>query len=687
MNVMNKKKVRNSLVVLLACSAGLLTSCVSDELPSGTTTDANKLSVVFSVGDAPLTKADMAPTSNEAIVDHCHVVLFDANNNYLAQAEPTYTAVGASYIATFNDLDVEYLVKNNIQVQAVVVANSKITGIANCKTMTDFDALVETTDGISASSIVKEGKSELYTLSATGTNRIPVTLTQLPAKVKVEFGFTGAATGETWSFTPTGCKVSGTNKTSKVMLLDAGSAILNNQFAAATDISRSGMSATDSVMFYSYEIPQLSSHNVTVSITGKLIGKDASNKEILNESRTYKMVLDGTNTQITSLKHGNYYIGTGTINIKDRTINFTYDIIPWANTLYTDVNISKPKYLFVKDKVLTMSNTSTVQTSFSSSDAITISNIKYVNGSNTTGDNVTVTPSSTTNGTLMISSPIPDNFVERTITFTVNNTTAGLSENVTVHQYPPLYIGFYKSSVSVNAGSGQTNDSIYVIRSLIADFTTLPNPDEANEDWSSYPNGSNLHKGGDAAIQSRLDIGKAEASYIRANAKLGFPLTELVTYNTNVQTQQYENPNSWFPKYHYITTALCTVESDANNTLISPNFILASQAGANSPNNNYNKNEYFNYYLTDKKAFCAGYAEKTKDGVDYPQGTWRVPTKAELMLIDVLQNIQKCDVKHILEGNSYWEALTTNGTKNTMMDPRVSINVTDAAVRCVHDIK
>ncbi len=685
---MNKKKVRNSLVVLLACSAGLLTSCVSDELPSGTTTDANKLSVVFSVGDEPLTKADMAPTSNEAIVDHCHVVLFDANNNYLAQAEPTYTAVGASYIATFNDLDVEYLVKNNIQVQAVVVANSKITGIANCKTMTDFDALVETTDGISASSIVKEGKSELYTLSATGTNRIPVTLTQLPAKVKVEFGFTGAATGETWSFTPTGYKVSGTNKTSKVMLLDAGSAILNNQFAAATDISRSGMSATDSVMFYSYEIPQLSSHNVTVSITGKLIGKDASNKEILNESRTYKMVLDGTNTQITSLKHGNYYIGTGTINIKDRTINFTYDIIPWANTLYTDVNISKPKYLFVKDKVLTMSNTSTVQTSFSSSDAITISNIKYVNGSNTTGDNVTVTPSSTTNGTLTISSPLPDNFVERTITFTVNNTTAGLSENVTVHQYPPLYIYSYTSSVESTTEHSQTNNSLYGMKSLIADFSTLPDPDDLNEDWSSEFGQTKLvgyyggqpyydyytHIGGNAeGLSARTTAGHNEAEYLRTYAKLGYPQTYTDTYNDNVSTKQYSNNQT----NHYISSGIVTVETDPNNYLISPNFVLASQVGANSSGQTD---------FSKEREFCAGYAEKTSDGVDYPQGTWRVPTKAELYLIDVLQNIKKSDVKRILEGGAYWHAIP--GVL-LMMDPRVgqTTNSSKGAVRCVHDIK
>ena len=58
--------------------------------------------------------------------------------------------------------------------------------------------------------------------------------------------------------------------------------------------------------------------------------------------------------------------------------------------------------------------------------------------------------------------------------------------------------------------------------------------------------------------------------------------------------------------------------------------------------------------------------------------------KAELYLIDILQNVKRCDVKKILEGGAYWVA---NTNIVIMLDPRTSNNETSAAVRCVRDIK
>lgn len=102
--------------------------------------------------------------------------------------------------------------------------------------------------------------------------------------------------------------------------------------------------------------------------------------------------------------------------------------------------------------------------------------------------------------------------------------------------------------------------------------------------------------------------------------------------------------------------------------------MLASQAGMNSPSSIYDN----------KKEFCRHYREYTEDGIEYGAGEWRMPTKAELYLIDILQNVKRCDVKKILEGGAYWAA---NTNIVIMLDPRTSNNETSAAVRCVRDIK
>ena len=127
-------------------------------------------------------------------------------------------------------------------------------------------------------------------------------------------------------------------------------------------------------------------------------------------------------------------------------------------------------------------------------------------------------------------------------------------------------------------------------------------------------------------------------------------------------------------KYEDVTV-LTTVTTDENNRLISPHFMLASQAGMNSGSETS--------YSTEVD-FCQRYMERDEDGNQYGPGVWRVPTKAELCLIDVLQNIEICEVKDILQGGAYW-----NATQSVlvMLDPNTGTNYDKGAVRCVRDIK
>ncbi len=57
---------------------------------------------------------------------------------------------------------------------------------------------------------------------------------------------------------------------------------------------------------------------------------------------------------------------------------------------------------------------------------------------------------------------------------------------------------------------------MYIMNSFVADFSTLPNPDEFDEDFGS----------GYSHYAANPALGASYASYIRDNAVLGYPLTD-----------------------------------------------------------------------------------------------------------------------------------------------------------------
>lgn len=318
-----------------------------------------------------------------------------------------------------------------------------------------------------------------------------------------------------------------------------------------------------------------------------------------------------------------------------------YTIQNWT-TKQVLVSVDAANFIYVHDKVINMPLITSFTTTFqSSSPDVQITNIK-MNGTtitnNTNGVNITWTTASKS-GNIVINSTIPDNFTAKTITFTVQN-GAALTEQVTVNQYPALYLGADISADVPGGSDGQNNQNMYIMTSLISDFSTLPDPDEFNE---TFPSGY-THFAPNPAL------GATYAAYIRANAILGYPLLD-------------NNGN--------------TIDTEENNRRVAPRFMLASQYGATNPAS----------YLTSQTK-CSNYIERdATTGQTYSD--WRMPTLAEVYMIDILQNVQKSIVKKILEGPYYWSARASSAVK--FMDPRVgnstSFNNYNTAVRCVRDIK
>ena len=380
-----------------------------------------------------------------------------------------------------------------------------------------------------------------------------------------------------------------------------------------------------------------------------------------NMEKSYKLAFNPTkiaDCKTYGVVHGNLYDVVGTIDVNTREAKFNWTLKAWnVRPREISVDIVDPAFLVVANTEMTMPNITSISTMFQSSSPITISNIQVSNGTSNSNLKYTITKSDGNSGSIDISSELPTNFVPKEISFTVTN-GEGLSENVKVHQYPPLYIYSHKTGSSVGGGNNQNNEDMYIMKSLIADFSSFPFPDEFDE---TKGNGQ-THK--HEAVHS--DLGKQYAEYIRANANLGYPATIGGTYQT--------------------------VDNVENNMLVSPHFMLASQAGTVSP-----------LSYDDAVKRCANYSEIDKSNKNITYSDWRMPTLAELYIIDILQNVKRCDVKSILEGEYYWSARKDDPEKNIRnnSDKDGSVRFMDARlpdgdsnqwwyktyVRCVRDIK
>jgi hypothetical protein len=114
--------------------------------------------------------------------------------------------------------------------------------------------------------------------------------------------------------------------------------------------------------------------------------------------------------------------------------------------------------------------------------------------------------------------------------------------------------------------------------------------------------------------------------------------------------------------------------------VVSPRFIMASRRGAHNP-----------FAYTSAAERCARYRE-----AQYPAGTWRVPTYAELALISIMQRDDESAIKDLLStsagATTWWTARNTTSIEVSRYNDylaangvNTSSNQTTRNVRCVRD--
>ena len=245
--------------------------------------------------------------------------------------------------------------------------------------------------------------------------------------------------------------------------------------------------------------------------------------------------------------------------------------------------------------------------------------------------------------TIHINSSIPVNNVPKYIEFEVTNGVSGLVEKVKVTQVPSSFIiHTMGTSSSLQPGGGLApglnNKAMYHIRILVPP----------------------------------------------AGMILGFPPTE---------------PVKFYDKNEYKETHYLTKNDEETSRMVSPSFELASQLGATRPMPYfYYRGSYSHPQVGDPESrrrsatySCAIYTEtrKNKDGTYLTLDDWRLPTEAEIELIDKLQNDSKSAVKRIMTGPFYWDAYLGNkAMRMTNPDnPNTGADEDKAHVRCVRDVK
>lgn len=361
-----------------------------------------------------------------------------------------------------------------------------------------------------------------------------------------------------------------------------------------------------------------------------------------------------TANKLYDLKLGIHKLGSTTPE-EPVEITGTLSILPW--TLCDDqYDLPAANYLEVSEKEAHIYNVETHTISYESSKKPVTTQIvevsfSYVNGATgvATTDNIPSSsdqyPTVTVVGNqIQIESRIPINNVPKKIRIKVSNGIAGLDKEVTIYQYPSLFV---VNTIGVKS--------------------------------SRRPDGTLADNLNNKAIY-RISVQNPPEGMI-----LGFPPRE--------QTDFYRSGNGSITHTDYTTK-----RNAETARMVSPSFELASQLGAtsawpynktfsNGRNRYYNEDYTWGGYLEVNTALCncATYTEtRIVNGVEVPLDDWRLPTEAEIRLIDQLQNDPNSAVKSIMTGRYYWSAKSDAAIE---LQGGSEGSPTKAYTRCVRDVK
>jgi hypothetical protein len=354
-----------------------------------------------------------------------------------------------------------------------------------------------------------------------------------------------------------------------------------------------------------------------------------------------------------------------------------FDVIDWGSK-EIEVSILSFDYLFVYDPVVTTSEGS--------------HRYEYRSSINLSGDNVTITLAQCTAylgaaGTptvinylndprlrislseadgktyLTVNAWRPINYVPLEIWATLDN-GEGLTADVELRLMPDIYV-----TVTQVDPENRTNGMFYGSGSY-----TTPTGTGTNSTTTGDNPGMSSGVQNDKFYEITSTVPSAQTILI---AGVVYPIQ--VGDPTVIATSPFTGGNAPTAAWLALNPEYRRTSGEMQN-VVSPRFIMASRRGAHNP-----------FAWTSAAERCARYRE-----AQYPAGTWRVPTYAELALISMMQRDDNSAIKDLLStsagATTWWTARTTTSIEVSRYNDYMAANgVSTAAnqaarnVRCVRD--
>ena len=326
---------------------------------------------------------------------------------------------------------------------------------------------------------------------------------------------------------------------------------------------------------------------------------------------------------------------------------------------------------------------------------------QYILVNNDIKREIKFTPDAGNNGTIKIESPIPTNNTIRYLKLIVTNRD-GLSRIVYVEQYPLVYVtnrqSWYSYRSDFNCSYQYAGSKI---TSIDIEFTRY--------NYNRYWSGNYIYNTNSPFFVSKVTNPTSTAAYNttykyeynnNSNSPVGYRDDRYVN-ESSANTRMYHiRITSTSDEYHIghprIDSNGYTETSEDNAQLVSPSFMIASRLGTirsgtgnlddidNNDDTNDNgiidRREVFNYH-------CANYVEVYQDenGNAVVYDNWRVPTQAELQIIEQLQGTKQSNpdaIDYLLNG--YWYMCSNGMVKNNNHESNYNSS-SPCAVRCVRD--
>lgn len=338
-----------------------------------------------------------------------------------------------------------------------------------------------------------------------------------------------------------------------------------------------------------------------------------------------------------------------------------YEVIPWT-TVTIDVDNGDLNYLeVVKDEIIMKNIEKSEEQYFTSSSPVTarIDEVYYYNkyGAKQTISSdsyrrygISVEPAPGNFGNVTINSDVPTNNGIRYIKVTVTN-EQGLSKEFTVKQYPLEYIvtvpGWY--SYRTDFGSTYEEKGNRKVSNDYFSSKVYYEGDRWNDEgiytytWPRYNTSNNPSLGTYSGSQSNNNMYFVRITKTSDKYVLSVPAMDEDGYTEN---------------------------SPENNQLVAPAFMIASQLGTVYPQS-----------FASAKEHCKQYAEKSIAGEVYED--WRLPTEAELEIIDRYQNTNGSVIDEVLARRYYWAA---SGTAYVTMNGDQG-SASNAYIRCIRTVQ